>query len=257
MTAVGVVAMDAFGTLIHPVEPLGVTYARIGHAFGSRRSLEEITADFRSVYRRCLTGIRTAVSTNIPDLPGEAPGATSPVIERAFWRDVVVHILPDTGSPEDCFETLWQAFANPGAWRVDETAADAVRLLEEAGFTLAIASNFDERLHAICDGHETLRRIPHRIISSEVGWRKPSPHFYHAAERRLGVRPEELWMIGDDRTHDVIAPLAAGWHAVWLSPARAGTALSSDGEVLFPEAGSLHDAAAWICEHYPRMMGDC
>ena len=36
-------------------------------------------------------------------------------------------------------------------------------------------------------------------------------------EERLQLKPEELWMIGDNYDKDITAALDAGWHSVWIN----------------------------------------
>ena len=45
-----------------------------------------------------------------------------------------------------------------------------------------MASNFDSRLHAVCEGHHVLHRISRRVVSSEIGHRKPGPQFFQALD---------------------------------------------------------------------------
>ena len=62
---------------------------------------------------------------------------------------------------------------------------------------MQIESNFDEIL-----------------ISSQLGWSKPNPKFYHASRTQLGSPdPSRVLMIGDTHQGDVAAAKSAGWHA--------------------------------------------
>jgi putative hydrolase of the HAD superfamily len=55
-----------------------------------------------------------------------------------------------------------------------------------------------------------------RVISSQIGWRKPSAEFYRNAELQLRLRPEQLLLIGDDYNADYVGAQRAGWQAVLL-----------------------------------------
>jgi len=48
--------------------------------------------------------------------------------------------------------------------------------------------------------------IDFRILSSELGWRKPHPAIYAAALAKAGVRPEEALFVGDRPLEDVQGP---------------------------------------------------
>lgn len=49
------------------------------------------------------------------------------------------------------------------------------------------------------------------ILSSVTGVRKPSPNIFWAAERAMGLGPEELAYVGDTISRDVRGARAAGW----------------------------------------------
>ena len=49
------------------------------------------------------------------------------------------------------------------------------------------------------------------VLSSATGIRKPSAEIFRAAERELGLRPEELAYVGDTLSRDVLGARNAGW----------------------------------------------
>lgn len=209
------IAFDAVGTLLFADPPVHLAYYRIGKKHGSAARPDEVLHRFRSALARRTTvapcDLDTAVAEGVPTsaLGGEAR-------ERQFWRAVVAEVLPDVRDVDGCFEELFAHFAHPGAW---QCFADVEETLEEAcrrGQRLAIASNFDARLHGLCDGHPALAGIERRVISSEVGARKPQAAFYRALLEACGCAPEELLFVGDDRQNDVDAPARLGIRAVHL-----------------------------------------
>ena len=56
------------------------------------------------------------------------------------------------------------------------------------------------------------------LTSEEVGCEKPDPRFFREACRWAGCRPEEAVLVGNSWTDDVLGPLRAGWHAVYVHP---------------------------------------
>jgi putative hydrolase of the HAD superfamily len=94
--------------------------------------------------------------------------------------------------------------------------APTVAELARRGYTLAVASNFDGRLSAICDGRSELRSIGVHVISSLVGWRKPSAQFFESLVTSAGCLPRQVLMVGDEREHDVAAAQAVGLQAMHL-----------------------------------------
>lgn len=82
---------------------------------------------------------------------------------------------------------------------------------------MALASNFDERLHAIAGLIEPLSWADQVFASSEIGWRKPAAEFFRTVERRLGCKPGEILLVGDDPDLDIAAGRHAGWHVLGVA----------------------------------------
>ena len=36
-------------------------------------------------------------------------------------------------------------------------------------------------------------------------------------EKKFGLEPSDLWMIGDSYKHDIKGALDEGWHALWIN----------------------------------------
>lgn len=60
------------------------------------------------------------------------------------------------------------------------------------------------------------------VSSAWVGARKPHPRIYALTLRELGVAPGETVFVGDTWTCDVVGPLAAGMHPVYLRRTHLG-----------------------------------
>jgi HAD superfamily hydrolase (TIGR01549 family) len=54
-------------------------------------------------------------------------------------------------------------------------------------------------------------------ISDEVGVAKPNVQIFHLVAQRHGFSPNEILYIGDSWPNDVVAPIEAGWQAVWYN----------------------------------------
>ena len=60
-------------------------------------------------------------------------------------------------------------------------------------------------------------RIRVRMLSAEIGALKPEPAAFEAMERKLGLFPGNLAMVGDSWKDDVEGALEAGWTAIWVN----------------------------------------
>jgi FMN phosphatase YigB (HAD superfamily) len=54
------------------------------------------------------------------------------------------------------------------------------------------------------------------VVSSEVGWRKPSSGFYSALVSQTGVAASQIVMIGDSWLNDIAGARQNGLQALWL-----------------------------------------
>jgi putative hydrolase of the HAD superfamily len=211
------IALDAVGTLIHPQPLAGVAYQRVGQRHGSRLAAGDVSARFGRVFAQVLEA---------DDLDcGCAESGdrlhTCETRERIRWQRIVRGVLDDVATPDECFAELFAHFGQPTAWACFPEVGAAIRRLRQAGYHLAVCSNFDARLNAVMAGLPELSPIELRIISSEVGYRKPSPRFFEALVRAAGCSPSEILFIGDDPTSDVAAARNSGLAALQIDHADA------------------------------------
>jgi putative hydrolase of the HAD superfamily len=98
-----------------------------------------------------------------------------------------------------------------------DEVADALRDLDERGFTLIAASN----------GNAALERLPiaarfaHLHFAEAVGVSKPDPGFFAAALEITGGTPEQAVSVGDRLENDYLPARELGMHAVLVDRAGA------------------------------------
>lgn len=206
----GCVVLDVVGTVMLPFPTVPEVYAGVGARHGSRLSVFEVGQRFRQAFRESETACFTS----------DRLLQTSEAEELNRWKWIVAQSLPDIQNPETCFQELWGHFARSDSWRVFDDVEPLLQGLEARQIPVVIASNFDHRVHGLCDAVPELKKIQRRVISSEVGYRKPASEFYAAVEAVCGVPADQMLMVGDDPVGDVAGPLRSGWNALWLN--RAG-----------------------------------
>jgi putative hydrolase of the HAD superfamily len=207
------IAFDAVGTLIEPEPDVATVYAVAGWRHGSRLS----TDDVRSRFRRSFAESTEAC---LPRNDGDV--VTSEELEVERWRWIVARVLDDVADPQACFQELYEHFARAESWRVFDDAGPALEALQRAGLRLALASNFDRRLHDVCRGLPVLSVIERIVVSTDVGACKPSRRFFTSLLDTCACRADELLMVGDDREADILGPQRSGISAV-LIDRRAAT----------------------------------
>lgn len=198
------VAFDAVGTIIYCKPSVAAIYSNVAAVHGSSLSEKEVGRQLRS-----------AMSV-FDEHDARTDCATTEEQEYELWREVVSRVIDDVGDFDAFFNELHDRFANPDVWGVFDDVASTFDALKQLGIEVAIASNFDRRLHGVCDAYPELAGISNRVISSEVGFRKPSVRYYNALAGACGCEPNEILMVGDTPSNDVDGALAAGLKAVLI-----------------------------------------
>ncbi len=211
-SAIRWIALDAVGTLIHPQPSAGVAYHHVGQRHGSRLPAADVSARFGKVFARVLE----ADDLNCGCAEAADRLHTCEARERIRWHRIVRGVLDDVATPDACFADLFAHFGEPGAWACFPEVEGALRRLRQAGYRLAVCSNFDARLNSVMAGLPELTPIELRIISSQVRYRKPSPRFFEALVRAARCAPAEILFIGDDPTSDVAAARNSGLAALQI-----------------------------------------
>ena len=181
--------------------------------------------------------IEATIRSSLRQKSAESDLSTSEVSERAFWADLIQQLCPKSTGFQACFDDLFAHFGQAENWRCFSDVAGLMTSLGEAGYAVAIASNFDSRLNSVCDGLTELDMVSHRIISSVAGWRKPSPEFYHEVTESLQRPADRILMVGDDFENDIQGATAVGMAAAWIQR----TALSVSVERDYVIVPSLKD----------------
>jgi putative hydrolase of the HAD superfamily len=199
------IVLDAVGTLIRPVPSVAEAYAAAAARQGVVLPPDVVRARFQ-------------VHFGSDEVHGRAgPLSTDEATERARWRKIVAGVLPEVPQIDRAFDELWEHFSTPGSWRSYPDVAPALRAFAAQGLTLCIGSNFDRRLRNVVEGLPELSACGDTlVISSEVGFRKPHPSFYHAACVRLGLEPKRVLSLGDDPENDVLGAIRAGLSGMLL-----------------------------------------
>jgi putative hydrolase of the HAD superfamily len=114
-------------------------------------------------------------------------------------------------------EAMAQAFLEAGAqaecFPGTPEAVGAVRDLAR----VALLSNTQTFGLELLDRLGIAGRIRTRMLSAEIGALKPEPAAFEAVQRKLGIFPGNLAMVGDSWTDDVMGAVDAGWTTIWVN----------------------------------------
>lgn len=197
------IIFDAVGTLFEPAEPVEYTYADVFSKHGFGLPAATWKAAFGNAF--LLT----------PD-PTYPPDADANAIEKEWWRDLVrrtaeaTGIRPDPASMARAFETLYEHYATGSAWKLFPETTAVLKSLRSKGIGLAIATNFDARIHSVLAGLGITEHFDHILTSAEVRARKPSPLILKRFMEATSTTPARCCLAGDSPTADKGAAEAAG-----------------------------------------------
>ncbi|EAQ82836.1 HAD-IA family hydrolase [Blastopirellula marina] len=194
------VLFDVVGTLIYPQPSVAAVYQAAGVANGCDLPIETIRARFREAL------ILYSVS---PDL------RTDETLERERWRQIVAHVFAEANETKAILDRLWKHFAQASSWSVYQDALPTLEKLSDR-YQVGLASNFDGRLRAIA-GHWPCLSDAMLFVSAEVGWAKPSPHYFGSIANVLQLQPHQILLVGDDPRNDYHGAVAAGYQALFLA----------------------------------------
>ena len=237
-------SLDATGTLFQPRYSPGKVYrdhlvrARSLHDSKSLNGLpsqQQLDLAFQQAYR-----------AKVKAMPSFGSGVCT---SKEWWRDVVkdaylhcsitVEEL-DRLSPT-FFEDLYIYFQGTDAWTLKPHAEEVIRFYAQGGVTLAVISNWDERLHALLRNfglhHYFEAVITSREVSfihaethdctsammlnsflhlPQVGKEKPNFEIFEAARFATGALDARAIHVGDSFENDVNGALGANFEAVYV-----------------------------------------
>ena len=103
--------------------------------------------------------------------------------------------------------------------RTKAETAHSCRVLEamkERGLPMVLMSNFYGNMPVVLREFGFDGLFLKVIESAVVGIRKPDPRIFLLGVESLGLKPEEVTVVGDSLDKDIIPALKAGCQAVWL-----------------------------------------
>jgi len=212
------ITLDVGSTLLHCEPPPSVLYADALSRRGTKVTPEQVAPVFSQEWRdmQQLT------------LPGKDRYSSIAGGERAWWgqflRNVLARLEHD-GPWELLLDDLYEAFSQPGVWKVYPEVRQTLEQLRSQGYTLAIISNWDSRLGELLHHLELEEYFATITVSSIEGVEKPLPEIFMRTLSRLGVQAAESAHVGDSLREDYGGATAAGLLPILLDRAGEFSAL--------------------------------
>lgn len=145
-----------------------------------------------------------------------------------FKRDAMVqphvdaHALLERWRPYlELTESQYQAMAEVFQRAVEDTECfpESAQALvgTRAMARVALLSNTQSFDLGFLERLEITQLIPNRFLSAETGFLKPESGAFEGVQKKLGLFPGQLAMVGDSWNDDVQGALNAGWTVLWLN----------------------------------------
>ena len=83
-------------------------------------------------------------------------------------------------------------------------------------YPMVLVSNFYGNVESVLEDFDLRRYFRSIIESAVVGVRKPDPQIFRLGVEALGLRPEEVLVVGDSYKKDIVPAESLGCHVAWL-----------------------------------------
>lgn len=83
-------------------------------------------------------------------------------------------------------------------------------------YPMMLVSNFYGNVESVLEDFDLRRYFRSIIESAVVGVRKPDPQIFRLGVDALGLRPEEVLVVGDSYKKDIVPAESLGCHVAWL-----------------------------------------
>ena len=124
--------------------------------------------------------------------------------------DYLGHLSPLTSYLSPLLDDLY-------AKTIEQTARSREVLMQlKAQWPLVLVSNFYGNMNVVLREFGLDQIFQTVIESAVVGVRKPDPRIFLLGVGALGLKPEEVTVVGDSLTKDIIPARHAGCQTVWL-----------------------------------------
>ena len=118
----------------------------------------------------------------------------------------------------DCIEPLAEKIALY-CYRAARSSVEEARPVLEAlhaRYPMVLVSNFYGNVESVLADFDLRRYFRDIIESAVVGVRKPDPKIFQLGVDALGLKPEEVLVIGDSYKKDIVPAESIGCHVAWI-----------------------------------------
>jgi putative hydrolase of the HAD superfamily len=118
----------------------------------------------------------------------------------------------------DLYDALYERSMSPDAWQPYPDTAEVLSALRQREVPVAVVSNIGWDLRPVFREHGLAPYVGHYVLSYEHRVHKPDPRLFLAACAALGLAPQNVLMVGDERADAGAAQIGCAVHLVHHLP---------------------------------------
>ena len=123
-------------------------------------------------------------------------------------------LLPDSNETKKYPEEIAR-MCNRYAINVTEKSGKLLKSINNL-YPLILVTNFYGNIHSVLENFHLLCYFNRVIESAKVGVRKPNPQIFELGIEALHATPDEVIVVGDSVTNDIIPAKKLGCRTIWL-----------------------------------------
>ena len=120
------------------------------------------------------------------------------------------------GECKEVCRRLWDEFKKESSWQPFPETKAVLNHLRGDGYRVGITTNWNSKLRSILRYHKLAPLLDFEVISTELGYKKPSEKIFAASLVEAGCEKDELIHVGDHLESDYQGALRAGLKAVLI-----------------------------------------
>ena len=212
------ITFDVTNTLITVAKDIGYEYAKVATIYGVKGAdnpdrIRQLSEKFPSNFKK--------YNQELPNF-----GHQSGINPVEWWSRVVVSTFQDSGFNDEADRRriqntaahLFKLYSRGSQWSLKESTHDLLFELrkQKPEISLAVLSNFDDRLHSILRDLGLTHFFKYIFLSKEIGAAKPNPELFQYVFVKAGIKSpgEEYLHIGDNVELDYRPAKAIGGNAI-------------------------------------------
>ncbi len=122
--------------------------------------------------------------------------------------------LVETGAVQDYAQKIAQYCYEQARSSVEEARPTLEALY--AKYPMVLVSNFYGNVESVLKDFDLLKYFKQIVESAVVGVRKPDPKIFQLGVDALGLKPEEVLVVGDSYKKDIVPAESIGCKVLWI-----------------------------------------